>query len=44
MAAAREVLDEVNADRLREWHEVFEQRTSQSRTATDVAAVLRFTP
>mgnify|MGYP001301198049 CR=1 FL=1 len=38
---AREVLDRFNATRLRELHRVFEQRSAQGRTATDIADVAR---
>ncbi|QQQ77099.1 hypothetical protein IOD16_00610 [Saccharothrix sp. 6-C] len=42
VGAAREVLDEVHAGQLRDWHELFDRRTSQGRTVTDVADVARF--
>lgn len=42
IAGARAVLDEVHAGQLREAWELFEQRTSQGRTATDLADIARF--
>ncbi|MEV0680088.1 hypothetical protein AB0I60_26555 [Actinosynnema sp. NPDC050436] len=41
VAAARVVLDGLHARRLAELREVFERRTSQGRTATDVSDVAR---
>lgn len=40
-ARAREVLDQVNAQRLRSLHEVFEQRQADGRAVTDVADAAR---
>jgi hypothetical protein len=40
-SAARTVIDQVNADRMRDLHELFEKRTAQGRTATDVAEIAR---
>lgn len=40
-SAAREAIDQVNADRVRELRQLFEKRTSQGRTSTDVAEVAR---
>lgn len=42
IADARKVLDEVHASELRDAWATFEQRTSQGRTATDVADIARF--
>lgn len=39
---ARRVLDEVHAEQLRDAWALFEQRTSQGRTATDLADIARF--
>ncbi|GAA4611343.1 hypothetical protein [Saccharopolyspora hordei] len=41
-SAARGVLDDLNNDRLRELHELFDQRTSQGRAVTDVSDVARY--
>ena len=41
VADARRVLDEVHAGQLRAAWELFDQRTSQGRTATDVADIAR---
>jgi hypothetical protein len=41
VSAARDVLDDLHADRLRELHGLFEQRTGQGRTVTDIADVAR---
>lgn len=38
---ARAIIDGVNAARLRELHELFDHRTGEGRTETDVAAVAR---
>ncbi|GAA0508464.1 hypothetical protein GCM10011581_19550 [Saccharopolyspora subtropica] len=40
-SAARDVLDDVYADRLRALHERYEQRTGQGRTVTDISDVAR---
>jgi hypothetical protein len=40
-SAAREAIDQFNADRVRELQRLFDKRTSQGRTATDVAEVAR---
>jgi hypothetical protein len=42
ITGARRVLDEVHAEQLRTAWELFSQRTSQGRTATDIADVARF--
>jgi len=42
VALARTELDRVHAARLRELHELFEERVGQGRTATDIADVARF--
>jgi hypothetical protein len=42
IARAREVLDQWHATRLTALHDLFEQRSSQARTATDVADIARF--
>ena len=39
--AAREVLDELNAEALREVHELYLRRESESRAASDLAVVAR---
>ncbi|MER7010525.1 hypothetical protein ABT324_03730 [Saccharopolyspora sp. NPDC000359] len=41
-SAARSVLDDLHADRLRALHELFDQRTGQGRAVSDVAAVARY--
>ncbi len=41
VAAARGVLDRLHAAQLSELHELFDRRTSERRTATDVATVAR---
>ncbi|PKW13545.1 hypothetical protein [Saccharopolyspora spinosa] len=40
-SAARDVLDDLHVERLRELHRLFEQRTGQGRTVTDIADVAR---
>ncbi|MGP4018557.1 baeRF11 domain-containing protein [Saccharopolyspora sp. 5N708] len=40
-SAARDVLDDLHVDRLRDLHRLFEQRTGQGRTVTDIADVAR---
>ncbi|MCI2418603.1 hypothetical protein MOQ72_14275 [Saccharopolyspora sp. K220] len=40
-SAARDVLDDLHADRLRELHRLFERRTGQGRTITDISDVAR---
>ena len=42
IARAREVLDQWHATRLTALHDLFEQRSSQARTATDLADIARF--
>lgn len=42
IANARRVLDEVHAGQLREAQELFDLRTAQGRTATDLADIARF--
>jgi hypothetical protein len=42
IADARRVLDDIHAAELRDAWALFDQRTSQSRTATDIADVARF--
>jgi hypothetical protein len=42
VAGVREVLDRLHADQLRDLQDLFEQRSSAGRTATDVADVARF--
>lgn len=39
---ARRVLDDLHADQLRDMWALFDQRTSQGRTVTDVAGIARF--
>jgi hypothetical protein len=41
VSAAREAIDHVNASRLRDLHRLFEKRTAQGRTATDIAETAR---
>ncbi|MDA3629722.1 hypothetical protein OU415_30140 [Saccharopolyspora sp. WRP15-2] len=41
-SAARGVLDDLHADRLRELHRLFDLRTGQGRTVTDVAGVAKY--